>query len=80
MSLHDILREARTLGFTKTERHDVGNVYREAIEKVFTREYHDRTRYGELIARQYIRNEIDKWQRKGYVLIGERHVHPDLVR
>lgn len=76
-----ILEEARNKGFSQIERHQVGDVYRTAfmayIERHPSSINHFDTKERELqleitrthaaaVARQYIKEEIDKWHRRGY--------------
>ena len=54
------LRESKLCGFDKFERHEVGNVYRTAYSN-------QRCHLHALnVARQYVKEEIDKNQRRGY--------------
>jgi len=67
MSIDDILKEAKALGFNeKIERHYVCDVYREARRAAVRGNGEEPDAYAAKIARQYMREEIDKWQRRGY--------------
>lgn len=66
MALTDILKEAKELGFEKKERHDVADVYRFAYRAAVTSKRVCPDLLAEDVARQYMREEIDKWARRGY--------------
>lgn len=81
MSLEDVLKEAMGFNFNKAERHVVGEVYRTAEKEYrerhpFNANAKDKEArraydlnagfHAEAVARQYVREEVDKWHRRGY--------------
>lgn len=65
-SLVQILEEAKQLGFSKHERHDVADVYRFAFRAAVTSKRIAPELLAEDVSRQYMQEEIDKWSRRGY--------------
>lgn len=76
-----LLEEVKAMGFDQADRHEVGNVFHTAWKEYVLRHPHGldahdmagrRAYHGvvemhaECVARQYIRAEIDKAQRRGY--------------
>lgn len=82
MTIDDLLKEAEKLGFVEqVDRHNIREVYREAC-RVYRQEHREhkpattRTErvayednvcmFAEAVTREYVRKEIDKWQKRGY--------------
>lgn len=80
MSIEDVLAEARAKGFTRVERHEVGEVYREALreaeQRMFLLPFEEHDRYASSVAQDHIAEQIDKWHRHGYVISDGRHRRP----
>lgn len=74
MSLHDVIKtvldQAKAYKFDQAERHDVAHVCRTAYLEFSSRhpkmESLNAELHAEAVARQYMREEIDKWHRRGY--------------